>query len=293
MTTRVIAVLVLLLPAAGARVPEAGAGGAPPPAEDDMTLRALRSNPEVLRADAKVREAEAALREVRLRVIRDLAVARAERDRLSAAVRKTESDVERMRQLVSTGQAPVEAVGEAEAALAEARARRAQTESQLRYLLGEGEEALPPAGSAPPPAPGGAPTAPAEPPRQRDEAADEGRPGIPESYRELLEKKVSLNTRLTLKAAVGWLEDQARPLNVQSIHLEPDPETDPAIRGRRHLFSESFDFEGVPLRSVLEAFADAYDVCFLFRDYGIVVTTRDRARAIRAAAVPGETPYRP
>ena len=295
MTTRVIAVLALLLPAAG--VPEEAPGGAPPPAQDEMTLRALRSNPEVLRAEAQVREAEAALREVRLRVIRDLAVTRAERDRLSAAVRKTEADIERMRQLVNTGQAPQEAVIEAEAALAEARARRAQTESQLRYLLGEGAEALPPPGSGapvPPVLPGAAgPTAPAEPPRQRDEAPAEGRPEIPESYRELLEKKVSVNTRLTLKAAVGWLEDQARPLNVQSVLAEPDPETDPAIRGRRHLFSESFDFESVPLRSVLEAFADAFDVCFLFRDYGIVVTTRDRARAIRAAAIPGETPYRP
>ena len=293
MTTRVIAVLVLLLPAAGARVPEESGGGAPPPAQDEMTLRALRSNPEVLRAEAQVREAEAALREVRLRVIRDLAVARAERDRLSAAVRKTESDVERMRQLVNTGQAPQEAVIEAEAALAEARARRAQTESQLRYLLGEGAEALPPSGNAPSVPPGAAPAAPAEQPRQRDEAADEGRPGMPDSYRELLQKKVSLSTRLTLKAAVGWLEDQARPLNVQSVLAEPDPETDPALRGRRHLFSESFDFEGVPLGSVLEAFSDAFDVCFLFRDYGILVTTRDRARAIRAAAIPGETPYRP
>jgi hypothetical protein len=294
MTTRVIAALVLLLPAAGARVPQEAPGGAPRPAQDEMTLRALRSNPEVLRAEAQVREAEAALWDVRLRVIRDLAVARAEMDRLSAAVRKTESDIERMRQLVNTGQAPQEAVIEAEAALAEARARRAQTESQLRYLLGEGAEALPPPGNAPSGLPGAAgPTAPAEPPRQRDEASDEGRPGVPESYRELLEKKVSVNTRLTLKAAVGWLEDQARPLNVQSVLAEPDPETDPAIRGRRHLFSESFDFEGVPLRSVLEAFADAFDVCFLFRDYGIVVTTRDRARAIRAAAIPEETPYRP
>ena len=291
MTTRVIAVLVLLLPAAGARVPEETAGGAASPAQDEMTVRALRSNPEILRAEAQVREAEAALREVRLRVMRDVAVARAEVDRVSAGIRKTESDVQRMRQLVNTGQAPQEALVEAEAALAEAVARRAQAESQLRYLLGEGAEALPAAGTA---APSGAAPAPAaEPPRQRDETADEGRPGTQDIYRELLEKKVSLNTRLTLKSAVGWLEDQARPLDVQSVHLEPDPETDPALRGRRHLFSESFDFEGVPLRSVLEAFADAYDVCFLFRDYGILVTTRDRAAVIRAPAIPEETPYRP
>ena len=255
-----------------------------------MTLRALRSNPEVARAEAKLREAEASLREVRLRVIRDLAVARAERDRVAAAVRKTESDIERMKQLVNTGQAPQEAVIEAEAALAEARARRAQTESQLRYLLGEGAGAPPPAGNAPPP--GG--SLPAEGARgERTEAPPPERPGMPDSYRELLQKKVSLNTRLTLKAAVGWLRDQARPLDVQSVLLEPDPETDPAIRGRRHLFSESFDFEDVPLGSVLEAFADAFDVCFLFRDYGILVTTRDRAGAIRAPAIPEETPYRP
>jgi hypothetical protein len=310
MASTVIPALAILLQLGGVQAPQETPQGAPPPqgtapdpkaappqgtapdpkaaarpereapAADEMILRALRSNAEVLRAQAQVREAEAKLREVERRVMRDVAIARSERERLAAAVRGVEANLDRVKRMVSVGQVPPEAVSEAEVALIEARVRQEQNEMQLRYLLGEGD--LPGRrGGEEPPRAAGEPVVGAE------------RPPIPERYREALEKRVSLNTRLTLKAAMAWLQDQIRPLNLGSVRAEPDEETDPAVRGRRSLLSETFEFSDVPLRSVLEAFADTFGVCFLFRDYGILVTTPERAAILRAPAIPEDTPLRP
>jgi hypothetical protein len=48
--------------------------------------------------------------------------------------------------------------------------------------------------------------------------------------------------------------------------------------------------EPLTLAAAFSALVDQYDVCFLFRDYGILVTNNKRARNISAPAIPGNLP---
>ena len=49
----------------------------------------------------------------------------------------------------------------------------------------------------------------------------------------------------------------------------------------------------VTLNAALTALADQYDVCFLFRDYGILATNDKRGRNISAPAIPRDLPLNP
>jgi hypothetical protein len=49
----------------------------------------------------------------------------------------------------------------------------------------------------------------------------------------------------------------------------------------------------IPLRSLLLAIADQIDgMCFVVRDYGILVTTTERAWSLPGATIPAEVPFR-
>ena len=136
-------------PSAGPQ-PPAGVPAAEPPAEagpegpaepndlESLLALAMRGNPEILVAEAKVAQAEAEAHAARLRVAHAVLEARAEQ---AEAVRRraaAEKSAAMIQARVIAGHVSTEEGDRASEALAEAKAAVAEVEARLRFLCGSG-----------------------------------------------------------------------------------------------------------------------------------------------------------
>jgi hypothetical protein len=103
---------------------------------EDLLASALKHSPDVQVAQAKVKEAEAELRKVRLTLLQKVVEGNALVEAQRASVAHTESAYRRVVALVKTGNVPHEEVEKAEAQLAGAKATLAQAEATLNSLTG-------------------------------------------------------------------------------------------------------------------------------------------------------------
>jgi hypothetical protein len=98
---------------------------------------ALKKNPDLLVAEAKVRTAEAQRDQLRLKLVQEVTVAHAELERARAAVPAAQAHLDATLAQVARGAAGQKDVADAGAALQQAKANLAAAEAKLAYLVGK------------------------------------------------------------------------------------------------------------------------------------------------------------
>jgi DNA-directed RNA polymerase subunit L len=135
----------LVLSAAGLALGQQPSGG-PPSKEaadkekhklEELLAKALKDNPDVRVAEAKVREAEAELNRARLLVAQKVTAFAAAHDAARKGVEEAEAKLKRMAELGRQKVVSIEELREAEAVLARAKAELAKVEAEMPYLLGK------------------------------------------------------------------------------------------------------------------------------------------------------------
>jgi hypothetical protein len=104
---------------------------------DELLAKALRDNPDLSVASAKVQEAEANLNQVRLQVAQKVVALHQQLGAQRAMVRQAEAELARLRTLRETGVAHAGDALAAESALQKAKANLAKAEAEMTYLIGQ------------------------------------------------------------------------------------------------------------------------------------------------------------
>jgi outer membrane efflux protein len=277
-------------PAAGPGNPSPGSmpGSMPgrlPDSLDGMLAIALRTNPEVLQAEAKLNRAQADLNQARLKVIREVITAFHERKKLEETTDVQASQLERMQKMVETGQAPTDSAGQARLQLTEARARLAQVEAQIRYMMGNDAGGSLGSGKSPPRLPGsGAPAGPgpgsaASGPRPESEPRP--RPPVPERLEQALNQRVSLNIPEGNGVLQPVCEQIRKALGGQTLVIHASITNQGEIPVQTPI-----ELKDVPLKDALLAVADLFRVSFVLRDYGLLMVAPEEAMAYPSTTIP-------
>jgi len=263
---------VLLLSSGAARLAAGDVDSQKIPSSlEEMISTALRSNPEVLFAQAKVRQSEAELNETRLRVTREVARIHGQREQQERVMTTLRKEHDRIREMFKNGVISDSEVAKITIELAEAGARLSEIEADARYLLGLGGSVAP----EPIDIELGAP----------DAIGMALRPEIPEPFRELLEKRVDVDfEEATLPDVLAQLASLVD--NRISFITANNP-------GYAMLMINFKLARGTTLGSVLLALADRYQLCFVFRDYGLLVTDPHQAKYLNGATIPPDIPLAP
>jgi hypothetical protein len=251
--------------AAPAAIPEL------PATLDEMLAAALRSSPEILKSEAKLRKAQADLNQVRLQATQDVIAAYYERVKDIQSLALAEEQTAIAKRMVETGTAPMGTLTESKLAYTNAQARIAQCDAKLRYVMGLGGSSRVDDGDVRP---------------VRSAPAAPRRPEFPDEIRALLEKKVTVSEKdvgSTLETLlVRLIGKQATLLGDTNFSLQADAGLDPGFQRLNE----------IPLRAALLAIADLKRCCFVFRDYGVLVTSPERAATMNAPCIPPETPLK-
>jgi hypothetical protein len=261
------------------RIPGPGAPGAVKPAPDpgrmaeeplppldELIGHALGHNPDIAAARAELHRAEVALRRTELEMVRQLTA----HHRMLGDLRQLAKET-RMR--AENGIAPL-------AEVMEASMRLAQAEADLAYLLGN-----PPAPPGPLRASPGLPpgAAPHRAPREAPVASHprlEKRPELPPAGKAQLQKIPSSGNTCD-----GCPIEEILPQMLDELGLSVA--VDSMLMG----MPVSFNFsDSTDIMQRLTAISDSTGVVFVIRDYGFLVTTRDKAERINAPAIPQDTP---
>jgi len=251
---------------------------APLPLED-MLAKALKDNPDIRVAEAKLREAEAELNRTRLQVMQKVILCQQTLKTQQSLVQEMQTQVDHMRKLWKVGQAPATGVQAAEQTLISAKAKLAEMETQLPYLLGKqalagkhvdwvhsvafspdgrlltsvGKDSVVRVWDA----------VSGKEVKLWDVAAKpEGT--MAEKIRKALETPVKVDFQGTpVVEILRYLQEHTKGVNFQIAYKFPDSNVNLSLT------------EKVPLGSALQALEDAFpDMIFVVRDYGILVTNR-------------------
>ncbi len=258
---------------------------------EEMLEKALQDNPDVRLAQAKLAEAEAELNRARLLVVQKVASAYQAVEAQKAAVESATAELDKVKTAAAAGAVSQADLRVAEQQLIEAKAKLADLESQLPYLIGQqpqsvDEKILQSLNSKP------LPTAPAYAEMLRRDYLDllgrlptpeELASGIPpkpmvqgptaDRIRAALDKPFNYDGKteriddvlLALKNAFEK-DNPGLLLNVNGLAKLPAPEELPATR-----------FDRVPYGAALEWVEDTVPDCrVVVRDYGIVIAPKDQ-----------------
>jgi len=236
---------------------------------DEMIALALRSNPEVLVAEARLRQAQAELNQARLKLTQQVVDLYNQKQIKNIELESSKQSLEFARKRVSTGHGSQEEQVKAELARAQAELALTSWEAQARYLLGIGGKLR--LGE------------------ERDQVRGEEprkphlvpRPAMPESFQKALERPVQMEAReVTLKELAKFLQKFTEiPFLVDLENVDDMVEI-------------QLTFEkALPLKSALVALFDQRpDLCIVARGYGFFVTNAGRARGIQGATIPPDIP---
>jgi hypothetical protein len=111
------------------------------PTLEEMLTRALKDNPDIRVAEAKVREADAELNRVRLLVTQKVIALQRSLESQRALVELADKDLKRYREAGRAGQ-----VADAQERLTQAKTKLAEVEAEMPYLLGKPPQAEPKGG---------------------------------------------------------------------------------------------------------------------------------------------------
>jgi hypothetical protein len=272
MTTSENLIFALFLAAAAVAPAQQPAGptGPVPNNLDEMIATALKTSPEVLLAEAKLRQAQAELNEVRLRVTREVVGAfndkKHKQSALVVAERQLQLAAKAAEQGAKQGAPSTADVEQARAHLGGAELGIAQADATIRYLLGVGSQFDLSLIRAP------VATESAKP-------RTIPRPPVPDALDE------ALNREITVKFDKTPLSEVVKTLTAQagvSVLVDPLSRHD----GLEEMQISLTLAKPVTVTTAFQALADNFDLFFLLRDYGILVTSESRAREIRAPVIP-------
>jgi hypothetical protein len=255
---------------------------------EEMIEVAFHNNPDVRVAEARLREAEAELSRVRQQVVRELteispqrARLLAEREETQAALaesEKTQAAVDRLAPIpVPSPQYSEEQYKQnLRRHLREVIEALEPLDVRVRYLLG-----ITPGFGPQGPWPGPAGRLMDE---RRPEPGMNPRPPIPERYKEILEKRSDfIYVSGTLRDMLARIVDMGIPLvypRMAGVNLDVD-------------CKPNLDLKNAPVADILTALAEVTgsEICFVFRDYGVLVTSTREARMIPGAVIPPYVPF--
>lgn len=249
---------------------------------DEQLKRALDTNPEVNMARAKVQQAEASYREVRLRVTQEVMQAHNDRDSQMLLIDQSARELDRTKSLAAKGLVGEDEVFVAESQFINQKQQLAQLEARMNYLLGIDPLEL------------AAFSTDLEQKTMPTKVARIGRPPVPQRFEPLLNKKVHANFKSTpLNEVVQFLNQELHGLDdsftivinelVLSEYWAPSNEI-------------SIDLQllkPMAIRELLTAIGDLVPVCFVIRDYGILVTLEDHAMSMYAPTIPSDVKLDP
>jgi hypothetical protein len=107
------------------------------PTLEEMLNKALKDNPDIRVAEAKVREADAELNRTRLQVTQKVLAFHHSRESQKAIVKVAEEDLQRIQKLEANKAVSVEEVKQAQQRLSASKAKLAEIEAEMPYLLGQ------------------------------------------------------------------------------------------------------------------------------------------------------------
>lgn len=230
----------------------------------ELIERAQQNSPEVLIAEAQLREAEARLQQARLEAVGKVTQIYFDRAGLKT-MKRTFSEIQKKAEL---GIATHEEVAEAEMRLSQAEAKVTSQEAYLEVLskraLTEKKEADP-----------------ASPKRSLVSAKRIDRPKLPEEFRTQLKmtaKSTSLTGTFTSDDLTLYLAEQF------NVNLAID------VSLMNIAFQVNLTDSNPSLGNLLTALTDSAEVCFIVRDYGLFMTSIRRAERTNAPAIPEDLP---
>jgi hypothetical protein len=254
---------------------------------EQMLETALKHNPDIRVADAKVREADAELSRTRLAVTQKVVQMYNNLESARATVQIAEDQFKRLRELRGKGVVDAATIDEAEAKLRQAKAELAKLDAEVPYLLGQHN------------------------PKDKDAAAAllrgivvEANPD--EDYssvvtrlmvaRMLIGEDARLALKVTPREPNGSMSEKVRAALDKTITIDLHESTpsellafcrdkidrdlnivikDPGVKFA--VGEGSFHLKAVPFGAVLQCMEDSLPKhCFVIRDYGIVLVARDR-----------------
>jgi hypothetical protein len=107
------------------------------PTLEEMLQKAMKDNPDIRVAEAKVREADAELNRTRLQVTQKVLAYHHSRESQKAIVKVAEDDLQRIQKLEASKAVSQEEVKQAQQRLSAAKAKLAEIEAEMPYLLGQ------------------------------------------------------------------------------------------------------------------------------------------------------------
>jgi hypothetical protein len=107
-----------------------------------MLNKALKDNPDIRVAEAKVREAEAELNRTRLQVTQKVLAFHHSRESQKALIKVAEEDLQKIQKLEASKAVSQEEVKQAQQRLSAAKAKLAEIEGEMPYLLGQQHGAI-------------------------------------------------------------------------------------------------------------------------------------------------------
>ncbi len=243
---------------------------APAPSSlEEMLAKALKDNPDVRVAEAKVGEAEAELNRIRLAVTQKVVVLYHALESHKAQVAAAEANLQRV-QLLGRAALPAE-IEAARAELVQAKAKLAQIEAEMPYLLGKQPGRPADARAAPTWTVIGLEAFLAAQEAQRANTLPRGT--MADKIRKALDTPVTVNYQG--KPVADILKDLLQGSGVEFLTVTgvSKDKVDLQLSGR------------VPLGAALQAFEDTFGVRFAVREYGILVTNKE----LPPGAVPLQT----
>ncbi len=250
---------IVLLLGGFARSGLATTGGDPlsplPGTLEEILEQALRSNPEILVGQAKLREAQAELNQRRLSVTQQVVRLHFQRDEDQQLIQQKRKSLQRLQQMVTTGTISDEEVRAVSIEIAQAEGNLARVEADLRYAMGAGGSGeIDPAVHT-------------DPWGQRYdfqtevEPAPAPRPQVPESIAAILDgKRIQVEFHEQPLREVAQFLSQVSGLN---FLLSPPVANDEIVL--------TLNLQGeVSLRQLFHAIADLTEVHFAVREYGIL-----------------------
>jgi outer membrane protein TolC len=235
---------------------------------DEMLATALNRNPEIQLARARYEEARAQVQDATLRVTQAVIDLYHQREILESRLGQAAINLDRVTMLARNSSVSDADVRLAEQQIVEAKATLAQLDAHARYILGQGVTAEHP---APHPAPGLSYTSAALRPVRF--SAD---------LTALLERKVRFDL---LDFDVTTLAETLREWKIPTV-----VDVEALDDGQEHRGSLGH-FEDLSIGAGLQAISDTQPHwVFVGRDYGILITSPERARKLNAPTIPGDIP---
>jgi len=244
-----------------------------PPGLQQMLEQALRANPDIRVAEAKLRDAEAELSRTRLKVMTRVVELQHEIRALKSAVDFAQKRYTRLKDLAEHKSVDQRLVDEQEAPLLKAKAELAKAEAEFPYLLGNapltGAEAMAGDASAVARALRALAKTAAAPAEPGVVFVPYVAPGVHAKVHKALDEKIKLDhpEGVTLKDLADFLQEHSGGLNV-TLALGPGNLTEVQ-------FPLAFK-QPVAVGAVYEWLEDQFPVRCVVRDYGIVIAVRER-----------------